>query len=68
MPCPNNKDADQPVHEHSLMFCGFVVRCLDSLIPVVAIFKLPRRVLALTVEQACLSLTWSQIPQNMVFS
>ena len=35
MPYANNKGADQPVHPHSLI-SAFVVRCLDSIIPLVA--------------------------------
>ena len=31
----NNKDADQPVHVRSLIN-AFVVRCLDSIIPLVS--------------------------------
>ena len=33
-----NKDADLPVHPRSLI-SAFVVRCLDSIIPVLAISK-----------------------------
>ena len=36
MPYANNKGADQPVHPHSLI-STFVVRCLDSIIPLVSI-------------------------------
>ena len=39
MPYANNKGADQPVHLHSLI-SAFVVRCLDSIIPLLAIAKI----------------------------
>ena len=35
----NNKGADQPAHPRSLINT-FVVRCLDSIIPVVSISKI----------------------------
>ena len=35
----NNKGADQPAHSRSLI-SAFVVRCLDSLIPLVSISKI----------------------------
>ena len=35
----NNKGEDQPVHPHSLIG-AFVIRCLDSIIPLLAIFKI----------------------------
>ena len=34
MPYANNKDADEPAHPRSLI-SAFVVRCLDSIIPIV---------------------------------
>ena len=46
----NNKGADQPAHPRSLI-SAFVVLCLDSIIPLLAI--------------ADLSLTWSEIPEGM---
>ena len=39
MPYANNKDADQPAHLRSLI-SAFVVRCLDSTIPLVSIPKI----------------------------
>ena len=36
MPYANNKGADQPAHPRSLI-SAFVVRCLDSVIPLVSI-------------------------------
>ena len=38
MPYANNKGADQPAHPRSLI-SAFVVRCLDSIIPILAISK-----------------------------
>ena len=37
----NNKGADQAAHPHSL-FSTFIVHCLDSVIPVVAISESSR--------------------------
>ena len=57
----NNKGADQPAHPRSLI-SAFVVRCVDSLIPMLAKTKLSRLYLytASAAEQAGLSRTWSQ--------
>ena len=41
----NNKGADQPAHPRSLI-STFVVRCLDSIIPLVSISKISRLYLA----------------------
>ena len=41
MPYANNKDADQPAHMCSLS-SAFVVRCLDSIIPPLAIAEISR--------------------------
>ena len=38
LPYANNKDADQPVHPRSLISV-FVIRCLDSMMPLVSIFE-----------------------------
>ena len=35
----NNKGGDQPAHLHSLI-SAFVVRCLDSITPLVIIFEI----------------------------
>ena len=35
MPYANNKDTDQPAHPRSLIR-AFVVRCLDSIMPILA--------------------------------
>ena len=59
MPYANNKGADQPAHLCSLI-SAFVVRCLDSIIPLLAIAEISRVQLVSVAEQASLSLTWSQ--------
>ena len=41
VPCANSKGADQPAHPRSLI-STFVVRSLDSMIPVVAMYKISR--------------------------
>ena len=41
MPYANNKGADQPAHLRSLI-SAFVVRCLDSIIPLLAIAEISR--------------------------
>ena len=50
--------ADQHVHPHCLI-SAFVVRCLESIIPVVAIPKILRLYLASEAELTSLSLSWS---------
>ena len=55
----NNKGADQPAHLCSLI-STFVVRCLDSIIPLVSISELPSLYLASVAAQVGLSLPWSQ--------
>ena len=62
MPFANNKGADQPAHPRSLS--AFVVRCLDSIISVLAITEISRLLLVSVVEQAGLSLNWSQTPKT----
>ena len=59
----NNKGADQPAHPRSLIN-AFVVRCLDSIIPLVSIFKISSLYLASVAVQAGSSRTWSQTPQT----
>ena len=63
MPYANNKYADQPAHSRSLI-SAFVVRCLDSLIPLVSISKISSLYLASVAAQAGLSLTLSQTPED----
>ena len=41
MPYANNKGTDQPEHLHSLI-SALVVRCLDSIISILALFKVSR--------------------------
>ena len=55
----NNKGADQPVHPRNLNI-GFVVRWLDSIIPLVSISEISSLYLASEYAQAGLCLTWSQ--------
>ena len=56
MPFANNIGADQ--HLGSLTSI-FVVRCLDSIIPLVSISEISSLYLASEAEQAVLCLTWS---------
>ena len=55
----NNKGADRPAHPRSLI-STFVIRCLDSIIPLVSISKISSLQLASVAEQAGLSLLWMQ--------
>ena len=57
MPYANNKGADQPAHPCSLI-SAFVVRCLDSIIPLVSISEILSLYLASVAAQAGLCLTW----------
>ena len=59
----NNKGADQPAHPRSLIN-AFVVRCLDSIIPLVSTSKISSVYLASVPEQAGLSRPWSQTPKT----
>ena len=59
----NNKDADQPAHLCSLI-STFVVRCLDSIIPLVSISELLSLYLGSVAAQAGLCPTWSQTPET----
>ena len=59
----NNKGADQPAHPRSLI-SFFVVRCLDSVMSVVSVTKISSLMLASVAEQASLSLTWSETPED----
>ena len=63
MPCANNKGADQPKHPCSLI-STFIVRCLESMICLLAISKVSRFQLASVTEQAGLNLTQSKIPED----
>ena len=59
----NNKGADQPAHPRSLI-STFVVRCLDSIMPLVSIFEISSLCLTSVAAQAGLCLTWSQTPKT----
>ena len=59
MPYAINKGADQPAHPRSLISI-FVVRCLDSIIPLGSISEISSLYLVSVGEQAGLSLSWSQ--------
>ena len=59
----NNKGADQPAHPRSLI-STFVVRCLDSIIPLASISEISNLYLASVAEQAGLCLTWSETPKT----
>ena len=60
LPYANIKGTDQLAHPHSLI-SAFVVRCLDSIIPLVSISKLSSFWLVSVAEQAGLRLTLSHI-------
>ena len=59
----NNKGADQPAHLRSLI-SAFIVRCLDSVMSLVSVTKISSLMLASVAEQASLSLTWSETPED----
>ena len=59
----NNKGADQPAHPRSLI-SAFIVRCLDSVMSLVSVTKISNLMLASVAEQASLSLTWSETPED----
>ena len=63
MPYANNKGAGQPAHPHSLI-CTFIVHCLANTIPLVSIYKISSLYLHSVAEQASLSLTWSETPED----
>ena len=66
MPYADNKGADQPAHPRSLI-STFIVRCLDSVIPLVSVSKISSLYLASVSAQAGLSLSLSQIPKTGCF-
>ena len=59
----NNKASDQPANLRSLIR-AFVVRCLDSIIHLLAIAEISRPYLVSSAVEACLSLNWSQTPKT----
>ena len=58
-PYANNKGTDQPAHPRSLI-SAFVIRCLDSIIPLVSMPKISSLYLASVAAQTGLRLNWSQ--------
>ena len=62
MPYANNKGADQPAHPRSLI-STFAVRCLDSMICILALSNVSRFLLVSVAEKAGLNLTWSKSPK-----
>ena len=60
----NSKGVDQPAHPRSLI-SAFVVRCLDNVMSLVTVTKISCLILASVAEQAGLSLTWSETPEDM---
>ena len=59
----NNKGAYQPAHPHSLI-SAIIVRCLDSITPLVSISGTSSLYLASVAVQASLCLTWLQTPKT----
>ena len=59
LPYANNKGADQPAHPCSLI-STFVVCCVDSTIPLLAIYDISKLWQVSVAEQVSLSLIWSQ--------
>ena len=53
----NNKGADQPAHSRSLI-SAFVVRCLNSIIPLDSIAEISRLYVASVAAQARLCWAW----------
>ena len=62
MPYANIKGADQPAHLRSLI-STFVVRCLDSTMPLILYLKFQDYLVAVA-EQTGLSHTWSKISED----
>ena len=62
----NNKGADQPAHLGSLI-SAFVVRCLDSIIPLLAVSKISRLKLA-SVAEKFVRVSPGHKPRRQVFS
>ena len=63
MPYANNKGADQPAHPRSLI-SAFIVRCLYSVMSLVSVIEISSLMVASVAEQASLSLTWSETPED----
>ena len=58
----NNKGGDQSAHSRSLI--SAFVRCRDSVMSLVSVTKISSLMLASVAEQASLSLTWSEMPED----
>ena len=65
LPYVNNKGADQPAHPCSLISTS-VIRCLDSVIPLGTISKISSLYVVCVAEEASLSLTWVQTPEDRI--
>ena len=63
MPYANNKGSDQPAHPRSLI-SAFVVRYLDSKIPLLATAKISKPYQVSVAEQVGLSHTWPKPPKT----
>ena len=63
MPYANNKGADQSDYPRSLIII-FVIRCLDSIIPLFVIAEISRIYIVSVAEQAGFSLTKSETPKT----
>ena len=59
----DQQGADQPAHPRSLT-SAFVVRCLDSVMSLVSVTKTSSLMITSVAEQASLSLTWSETPED----
>ena len=59
----DNKGADQPAHLRSLII-AFVVRCLDGAMSLDSVTNTSSLMLASVAEQASLSPTWSETPED----
>ena len=59
----NDKGVDQPAHPRSLI-SAFIVRCLDSVMSLVSVTKISSLMLASVAEQAGLSLTGLETPED----
>ena len=66
MPYANNKCTDQPANLRSPI-SAFVIRCLESIIPLVSISEISSIYLASVAEQARLCFTWS-VTRRQIFS
>ena len=50
---------------HAVWSAPFVVHCVDSVMSLVSVTKISSLMLAAVAEQASLSLTWSETPEDM---